>query len=215
MGGGGGVIGGLLNLLVHWNLDKVHLKKILKMKRRMRIMNSLLMSLKIKPMRRINIVGEALQGREIGIEDVIVIDTGDRFLCTDSMQLRSIMGQTVMLHWDRDYDRDCDRECGRGRDRDMDRDRDREKERDKDRERDRDRYRLREEKDYGREREGREPERRDRVRDRGRRRSYSRSRSRSRDRKEHDGGESRKRHARSSISPRRHGDEDGEPKKMN
>ncbi|XP_022756188.1 pre-mRNA-splicing factor 38 isoform X2 [Durio zibethinus] len=109
-------------------------------------------------------------------------------------------------HRDRDYerDRDYDRERGRGRDRDRDRERDRD--------RDRDRYRLREEKDYGRERErdrereGRERDRRDR--DRGRRRSHSRSRSRSKD---------RKRHARSSISPRRHEPEDGsareEPKK--
>nr|AFK44820.1 unknown [Medicago truncatula] len=113
--------------------------------------------------------------------------------------------------YDREYDRDYDRERGRGRDRD--RDRDREKERDRDRERDRGRYRLREEKDYGREREGRERERRDRDRDRGRRRSYSRSRSRSRDRKDHDGGDYRKRHARSSVSPRRDGAEDGEPKK--
>ncbi|KAF7817953.1 Pre-mRNA-splicing factor 38 [Senna tora] len=101
-------------------------------------------------------------------------------------------------HRDRDYDRDgdYDRERGRGRDRDRDRDRERERER----ERDRDRYRLREEKEYGREREGRERERRDRERDRGRRRSHSRSRSRSRDRKER-GGDYRKRHARSSVSP--------------
>ncbi|KAK7269394.1 hypothetical protein RIF29_22120 [Crotalaria pallida] len=104
--------------------------------------------------------------------------------------------------YERDYDRDYDRERGRGRDRD----------RDREKERDRDRYRLREDKDYGREREGRERERRDRDRDRGRRRSYSRSRSRSRDRKEHD-GDYRKRRARGSVSPRRHGDEDGEPKK--
>ncbi|KAK6911615.1 Pre-mRNA-splicing factor 38, C-terminal [Dillenia turbinata] len=101
-------------------------------------------------------------------------------------------------------DRDYDRERGRGRDRDRERDRDR------DRDRERDRYRLRDEKEYGRERdrdrerEGRERERRDR--DRGRRRSYSRSRSRSRDRKEREGGDRRKRHARSSASPRRHGD---------
>ncbi|KAK6915637.1 Pre-mRNA-splicing factor 38 [Dillenia turbinata] len=101
-------------------------------------------------------------------------------------------------------DRDYDRERGRGRDRERDRDRDR------DRDRERDRYRLRDEKEYGRERdrdrerEGREWERRDR--DRGRRRSYSRSRSRSRDRKGRDGGDRRKRHARSSASPRRHGD---------
>lgn len=100
---------------------------------------------------------------------------------------------------DRDYDRDYDRDRGRGRERDYDRDRDR----------DRDRYRLREEKEYGRDRDGRERERRDR--DRGRRRSHSRSRSRSRDRKD------RKRHARSSASPRRRGDgaDDGreEPRK--
>ncbi|KAI4301738.1 hypothetical protein L6164_034985 [Bauhinia variegata] len=81
---------------------------------------------------------------------------------------------------------------------------------DRDRDRDRDRYRLRGEKDYGREREGRERERRDRDRDRerGRRRSYSRSRSRSRDRREREGGDYRKRHARSNMSPRRHGDEE-------
>ncbi|KAL5565950.1 hypothetical protein UlMin_029114 [Ulmus minor] len=120
---------------------------------------------------------------------------------------------------DRDYDRDYDRERGRGRDRDRDRDRERERERDRDRDRDRDRYRLREEKDYGRDRdrdkdwEGRERDRRDR--DRGRRRSRSRSRSRSRERKDRDGGDHRKRHARSSISPRRRdGPDDNGPRDM-
>ncbi|KAL6964691.1 hypothetical protein U1Q18_035749 [Sarracenia purpurea var. burkii] len=125
-------------------------------------------------------------------------------------------------YWDREYERerDYERERGRGRDRERERDRDR------DRERDRDRHRLRDDKEYGRdrererEREGRERDRRDR--ERGRRRSPSRSRSRSRDRKDRDGGggEHRKRHTRSSASPRRHGGdgpEDGntrdEPKK--
>ncbi|KAJ7977899.1 Pre-mRNA-splicing factor 38 [Quillaja saponaria] len=104
---------------------------------------------------------------------------------------------------DRDYDRDYDRERERGRGQERDRDRDRE--------RDRDHHRVREERDYGRERDGRERERRDRDRDRGRRRSYSRSRSRSRDHKDREGGEYRKRHARTSTSPRRNGDaiEDG------
>ncbi|KAJ9681819.1 hypothetical protein PVL29_017949 [Vitis rotundifolia] len=124
-------------------------------------------------------------------------------------------------------DRDYDRERGRGRERDRERERDRDSYRDRERERDRDRdrYRLRDDKEYGRdrerererEREGRERERRDR--DRGRRRSHSRSRSRSKDRKDREGGDHRKRHARSSTSPRRRGDmpEDGttreEPRK--
>ncbi|XP_077218941.1 PRP38 family protein [Tasmannia lanceolata] len=103
---------------------------------------------------------------------------------------------------DRDYDRDYDRERGRGRERD----------RDRDRERERDRHRLRDEKDYGRERdrererEGRDRERRDR--DRGRRRSRSRSTSQSRDHKnrDRDARDVRKRHARSSASPRRRTD---------
>ena len=68
--------GGLLNLWIHWNLDEVHLKKILRRKKRKRIMTSLLTRLKIGPMRRIIIVGEAQQGKEIGTEGVIVIDTG-------------------------------------------------------------------------------------------------------------------------------------------
>ncbi|ONI04358.1 hypothetical protein PRUPE_6G317400 [Prunus persica] len=83
--------------------------------------------------------------------------------------------------YDRDYDRnrDYDREHGHGRERD----------------RDRDCYRLRDDKDHGHDRE------RDRQkRDCGRRRSYSRSRSRSRD---HEGQDNRKRHGRSSMSPRR------------
>ncbi|KAL7205331.1 hypothetical protein ACSBR2_018308 [Camellia fascicularis] len=116
-------------------------------------------------------------------------------------------------------DHDYDRERGRGRDRDRDRDRERDKDRDH-------RYRLRDDKEYGgrerereREREGRERDRRDR--ERGRRRSHSRSRSRSKDRNDRDcdGGGHRKRHTRSSASPRRHGNgaEDGnardEPKK--
>lgn len=120
----------------------------------------------------------------------------------------------------RERDRDRKRDSHRHRDRDYDRERGRgrERERDRDRERERDRYRLRDEKDYGRERdhdrerEGRDRERRDR--DRGRRRS--RSRSRSRDRKDRDReGDHRKRHGRSSTSPRRRADasEDGIVKK--
>ncbi|CAL9003311.1 unnamed protein product, partial [Prunus brigantina] len=86
---------------------------------------------------------------------------------------------------DHDYDRDYDRERRHGRERDRNRDRDR----------DWDCYRLRDEKDHGHDRE------RDRQkRDCGRRRSYSRSRSRSRD---HVGRDNRKRHGRSSMSPRR------------
>ncbi|MQL90777.1 hypothetical protein Taro_023372 [Colocasia esculenta] len=116
---------------------------------------------------------------------------------------------------DRDRDRDYDRERGRGRERDRDRDRDRDRERD--------RHRLRDE-DYGRdrEREGRDREReRDRRdRDRGRHRSPSRSRSRDRRDRERDrdrvrdGGDYRKRHSRSSVSPRRRPDDNHEePKK--
>ncbi|XP_004302263.1 PREDICTED: pre-mRNA-splicing factor 38 [Fragaria vesca subsp. vesca] len=119
---------------------------------------------------------------------------------------------------DRYRDRDYDREYDRDRDYDRERGRGRERDRNRERDRDRDRYRLRDEKDYGRDRDrewdGRERERRDR--DRGRRRSHSRSRSRSREHKDRDGGDHRKRHAR-SISPRRRdGPDDGtreEPRK--
>ncbi|KAJ8637725.1 hypothetical protein MRB53_011992 [Persea americana] len=115
--------------------------------------------------------------------------------------LVQIKSSVPVSYWDRDYDR----ERGRGRERERDRDRERERERD--------RHRLRDDKDYGRdrdrerEREGRERDRRDR--DKGRRRSPSRSRSRSRDRKDRDreGGDHRRRHARSSTSPRRRTDE--------
>ncbi|CAB4285403.1 unnamed protein product [Prunus armeniaca] len=67
--------------------------------------------------------------------------------------------------------------------------------RNRDRDKGWDCYRLRDEKDHGHDREW------DRQkRDCGRRRSYSRSRSRSRDRA---GWDNRKRHGRSSMSPRR------------
>ncbi|KAF8392640.1 hypothetical protein HHK36_022989 [Tetracentron sinense] len=162
-------------------------------------------------MKRIIIAGEVLQGKEKGIENATVIDT-DPDSDSQSRSCMSYILFVVMHAFERSKllflfrDWDYDREHGRGRERERDRDRDR------------DRHRLREEKDYGherereRDREGRERERRDR--DRGRRRS----RSRSRDRKER-GGDYRKRHARSSASPRRRADglEDGntrdEPRK--
>ncbi|KAK4748799.1 hypothetical protein SAY87_015385 [Trapa incisa] len=108
--------------------------------------------------------------------------------------------------YERDYyDRDYGRERGRTRDRDHDREKDGDKERDRDRHRLRDEREYRRERDREREREGRERDRRERDRDR--RRSLSRSRSRSRDRKDRDGADNRKRrHARASMSPRRHGE---------